>query len=216
MSKQATDYKPDPNNANKGTERGVYMLEKSLEETGLGRSIVVDKNGVVIAGNKTLQAAIDAGLIEVKEVETDGKQLVVVRRTDLDLSEDERARKLAYFDNRAGQVGLDWDSEQLLADIEAGLDLESLFFDWELDNLLDAVREVQDFDPAAEWQGMPEYEHGDPSFQPVHHLILRFWTEEAMELFARFVNQTVTKKTRFINYPLDAAPADISKSEHYE
>jgi hypothetical protein len=33
--RKATDYMPDPRNANKGTERGVYMLDKSVEDTGL-------------------------------------------------------------------------------------------------------------------------------------------------------------------------------------
>ena len=44
----------DSRNANKGTERGLALLDKSLRQYGAGRSILVDKNGRVIAGNKTL------------------------------------------------------------------------------------------------------------------------------------------------------------------
>lgn len=91
------DLTPDANNANKGTQRGVYMVEHSLEQYGAGRSILVDKSGRVIAGNKTLQAAIEKGF-DVEVVKTDGKRLVVVQREDLDLTEDDRARLLAYAD----------------------------------------------------------------------------------------------------------------------
>jgi hypothetical protein len=112
------------------------MVEASLRETGAGRSIVLDKDGRIIAGNKTFEAASDIGL-PVRIVETDGRELVAVKRTDLDLSDDTgAARKLAYYDNRAGQVGLEWDAEVLLGDIGAGLDLSAMFRQDELDELL--------------------------------------------------------------------------------
>lgn len=134
------DLIPDPANANKGTERGAYMVSQSLAQLGAGRSIVTDQNGQVIAGNKTLQAAVDLG-IPVKVVQTDGKELVVVQRTDLDLNDQTgRARQLAYADNRAGEVGLAWDAEQLLSDIEAGLKLDDFFRGDELDALLATVQ----------------------------------------------------------------------------
>ena len=127
---------PDRKNANKGTERGRYMVEASLRETGAGRSIVLDKDGRIIAGNKTFEAASDIGL-PVRIVETDGRELVAVKRTDLDLDDDTgTARKLAYYDNRAGQVGLEWDAEIMLGDIGAGLDLSAMFRQDELDELL--------------------------------------------------------------------------------
>ena len=55
MAKRKAEYEgiqPDTKNANKGTERGRYMVEASLRETGAGRSIVLDKDGRIIAGNK--------------------------------------------------------------------------------------------------------------------------------------------------------------------
>jgi hypothetical protein len=55
----------------------------------------------------------------------------------LDLSDDTgKARKLAYYDNRAGQVGLDWDAEVLLADLQSGVDMSNLFDQSELDAML--------------------------------------------------------------------------------
>jgi hypothetical protein len=140
--KATTDYggiQPDRKNANKGTERGRYMVEASLRETGAGRSILLDKDGRIIAGNKTFEAASDIGL-PVRVVETDGTELVAVKRTDLDLDDDTgTARKLAYYDNRSAQVGLDWDAEQMLADLGAGLDLSAMFKQDELDELLATI-----------------------------------------------------------------------------
>ena len=154
-----TDYsgiRPDTKNANKGTERGRYMVEASLRETGAGRSILLDKDGRIIAGNKTFEAASDIGL-PVRVVETDGTELVAVKRTDLDLDDDTgTARKLAYYDNRAAQVGLDWDAEQLLGDISAGLDLSAMFRQDELDSLLSSLKE-----PPKPWA--PEEVYSDPN-----------------------------------------------------
>ena len=122
---RVADLVPDGRNANRGTPRGRAVLDKSLQELGAGRSILVDRNGRIIAGNKTHEAAAGAGLEDVIIVETDGTQLVAVKRVDLDL-DDEAARRLAYADNRAAQLGLEWDVEQLAADLEAGLDLGGL------------------------------------------------------------------------------------------
>jgi hypothetical protein len=131
------DLAPDPRNANRGTERGRYMLEQSLRECGAGRSILADKEGRIIAGNKTLEVA-EALDIPVRVVETDGHELVVVQRSDLDL-DSEQARKLAYYDNRASEVGLDWDASQIAADLETGLDLSSMFRESELAAVLKTV-----------------------------------------------------------------------------
>ena len=134
--KDISDITPDLANANKGTERGVFQLEESLRSYGAGRSIVTDKNGVVLAGNKTLESAADLGL-SIEVVKTDGTRLVVVQRTDLDLSNgDSKARELAYADNRTSEVGLEWNAEQIAADLGAGVDLGKMFRKDELDEIL--------------------------------------------------------------------------------
>lgn len=109
--------KPDRQNANKGTQHGRGLLEKSLRKFGAGRSILADKDGNIIAGNKTLDAAAEIGL-PVRVVETDGHELVVVKRTDLDLYSDKAARQLAYADNKVAELDLEWDEEQIAADFE--------------------------------------------------------------------------------------------------
>ncbi len=139
---------PDLRNANKGTQRGRRALDNSLRQYGAGRSILVDKHGRIIAGNKTVERAADLGLENVVIVETDGTQLVAVKRTDLDLENgDDRARLLAYADNRSGQLDLDFDIEVMAADLEAGLDLSGLWTDLELEEL---GAEVPDFAPVDE------------------------------------------------------------------
>ena len=47
----------DRKNANKGTQAGLRALDKSLRDLGAGRSILVDKHGEIIAGNKTTEKA---------------------------------------------------------------------------------------------------------------------------------------------------------------
>tara|TARA_R100000808_G_scaffold9072_1_gene25215 strand:- start:375 stop:965 length:591 start_codon:yes stop_codon:yes gene_type:complete len=131
-----SDLTFDSNNANRGTERGTRTLETSLQQYGAGRSILIDKNGTIIAGNKTAEVAGQIGIESVRVVETTGNELVAVQRTDLDLTSDAEARELAYADNRVGELSLDWDSSALLNDIENGIDVSKFFSDNEIDKLL--------------------------------------------------------------------------------
>lgn len=201
-----TDLKPDRRNANRGTVRGRALLEDSLRRHGAGRSILADKHGNVIAGNKTLESAADIGL-PVRFVQTDGTELVVVQRTDLDLDSDS-GRSLAYLDNRVAELDLSWDVAELLADRDAGLDLAAVgFSDFELAQLLG---EVPDFDPLAEWQGMPAFEQDDQS--PIHRVVVSFMRAEDVEAFAVAIGQTVTLGTKGITFPADRANFRISCS----
>lgn len=132
-----TNLKFDEHNANKGTERGKELLEQSVTELGAGRSILSDKNGQIIAGNKTLAAAQKAGL-KMRVVTANRDELVVVQREDLDLSDPSgEARRLAYLDNRVAELDLAWDASQIAEDAAAGMDFDSLgFLDKELQSLL--------------------------------------------------------------------------------
>lgn len=132
--KTISDYKLNLRNPNRGTERGVYMVEQSFQQLGAGRSIVTDGKGGVIAGNHSMQAAESVGIRDVIEIETDGNQLVVVKRTDLDLDDpnDDTARRLAIADNRASEVGLSWDADVLWSYLEQGTDLSDMWHDDEL------------------------------------------------------------------------------------
>lgn len=107
------DLRLDSKNANKGTQRGLAMLSDSIGQLGMGRSILADKNGVIIAGNKTFGRANDAGIKKIQTVHTTGDELVVVVRDDLDLEKDDRAMRLAIADNRVAEIDLDWNVDVL-------------------------------------------------------------------------------------------------------
>jgi hypothetical protein len=123
----------DAENANLGTERGTAMLQRSLQENGPGRAVLIDRQNRGIAGNKTLEAAIAAG-IPLNIIDTYGEALLVHRRLDLDLDDPTgTARRMAYMDNRAGELNLAWDVQQIKQDHEAGLDTTEFFFPRELE-----------------------------------------------------------------------------------
>lgn len=128
------DLIPDEKNANRGTPRGEAMLERSLREYGAGRSILLDRNNRIIAGNKTAEQAYAIGLDDVVIVETDGRKVVAVKRTDIDL-DTPQGRELALADNRVGQVSLDWDP-QVLADLGDIADVTKFWDEREIDELL--------------------------------------------------------------------------------
>lgn len=143
--KTVADLRPDLKNANRGTQRGRGMLEKSLRDYGAGRSILTDKNGIIIAGNKVAEVAGQIDL-PVREIRTKGNELVVVRRMDLDLEKDKAARELSIADNRVGQVSLDWDPD-ILKELSAEIDLGQF---WVEDELSEVLKIVPDFQPVSE------------------------------------------------------------------
>ena len=132
-----TDFQPDKANANVGTQQGRRVLDHSIGKLGLGRSILVDKHGNVIAGNKAQEVALDLGLEDAIVVKTKGDKLVVVQREDLDLYEGDTARQLAYADNRSSEMGLEWDIEQIVTDLDAGIELQGIFGDDALKEMLE-------------------------------------------------------------------------------
>lgn len=54
-------------------------------------------------------------------------------------------------------------------------------------------------DPAAEWQGMPEFEHED--LTPKQSINVHFKSSEDAAAFAKLVGQTITENTKAIWYP---------------
>ena len=106
--KTIADLTPDGENFNKHTEFGTKLLEDSLRKFGAGRSILVDKDGNIIAGNSTTETAAAIGMEDVIVVPTDGKKLVVVQRTDLSLDSPE-GREMALADNMTALKGIDLD-----------------------------------------------------------------------------------------------------------
>lgn len=121
------EIKYDPKNFRIHSDRNKSIIRKSLEECGAGRSVLMDKENYLIAGNGVYEEAQALG-IPVRVVETDGKELVVIKRTDLNLNDDRR-KLLALADNHASDTSeFDMDlvienfSDDLLKEWEFSLD----------------------------------------------------------------------------------------------
>ena len=99
---------PDNKNFNKGTEYGQHLVEESLRKFGAGRSVLLDKNNRLIGGNKVIENAAIIGLDNVIIVETDGNQIVAVKRNDIDL-DTAKGREFALADNATSKANLAWD-----------------------------------------------------------------------------------------------------------
>ena len=108
---------PDNKNFNKGTQFGDHLMDESLRKFGLGRSILIDKNNRIIAGNKTAEKAADIGFTDVVVVEVDGNQLVAVKRKDIDL-DSAKGRELALADNATGKANLCFDTDLIMQEAE--------------------------------------------------------------------------------------------------
>lgn len=108
----------DKKNYRKHSEQNKKRIRKSLTECGAGRSVLVDKDGCLIAGNGVYEQAEKMG-IKTRVVETDGTELVVVKRTDIG-TDDPKRKTLALADN-ATSDGVEWDMENIAADFDVSV-----------------------------------------------------------------------------------------------
>jgi hypothetical protein len=132
----------DENNANEGTERGRYMVEESIRRFGFADAGTLDKNNKLLNGEKRTEVASEISLSDDAIIlDVDGTRPVYLRRKDLDLDDpqDDRARQLAYFLNRSQEVSLRWNTSQVIADIEAGVDLNAMFNESEVATMYDKL-----------------------------------------------------------------------------
>lgn len=94
--------KLDKRNYRKHNDRNKRLIKKSLEECGVGRSIVIDNENEIIAGNGVFEQARKLDM-PIKVIETDGNQLIAIKRTDL-ATNDEKRKKLAILDNSTSDL----------------------------------------------------------------------------------------------------------------
>lgn len=113
MKNDINEIKFDKRNYRKHDKKNKSLIKKSLEKFGAGRSIVIDAEGEIIGGNGVYEQAQKLGL-KTKIVETDGSELVVVKRTDLK-TDDEKRKALAVMDNSTSDTS-EFDLELLTAD----------------------------------------------------------------------------------------------------
>ena len=111
---QIKDIKFDERNYRIHSEKNKQLIRKSINECGLARSVVVDNENCLIGGNGVV-SQLDKNT-KVKVIETDGSELVVVKRTDLN-TDDEKRKKLAVMDNSTSDSS-EFDLELLSVDFE--------------------------------------------------------------------------------------------------
>lgn len=128
-----TEIKFDKRNYRKHGEKNKNLINKSLVECGAGRSILVDNNNEIIAGNGVYEQAQALG-IKTRVVETKGDELVVVKRLDIN-SDDEKRKKLAVLDNSTSDSS-EFDMELLASDFD-NIDLVDLGIDVDVSEALE-------------------------------------------------------------------------------
>lgn len=143
--------KPDEANPRSHNPRNIGMIVDSLQKVGAARSIVIDEDNVILAGNGVIEAAAQAGIENVRIIEANGSEIIAVRRSGLT---PEQRTLLKYYDNRTTDTST-FDPSQIAADLEAGLDLSGMFYPEELSAILeqaadDVLPEFKEYDESVE------------------------------------------------------------------
>ena len=140
------EIKFDTKNYRTHDDKNKKLILKSLKKCGAGRSILIDKQGEIIAGNGAYEQAKNLN-IPVKIIETDGSELIAIKRTDLD-TESKKRKELALADNSTSD-NVTWD----LSNLKSDFDLSELP-EWGLEGLV----EVEQLDPEITEDEVPSNE----------------------------------------------------------
>jgi ParB-like chromosome segregation protein Spo0J len=126
----------DPRNARRHDRRNLDAIKASLAASGQLKPIVLDAEGVVLAGNGTCAAARELGWTHVAAVKTPLRGVA--------------ARAFAIRDNRTAELAT-WDADELAAQLEEisaageGITSEDMgFLESELDALLKGLGENEE------------------------------------------------------------------------
>ena len=140
-NKKISDLIPDDKNFNKGSEFGNSLIEKSFRKFGAGRSILLDKNNKIIAGNKSVENAFSIGIEDVQIIESDGKRIIAVKRTDIDLDSPE-GREMALADNASAKANIVFEAELIEAEFN-----EASINEWGIETSKQANKQKQELKP---------------------------------------------------------------------
>ena len=163
------DLKSDHKNARKRTDRSSSLIKESLEKFGAARSIVIDEENRILAGNGTIEGAKAAGIKNLRVIETDGKEIIAVKRTGL--TEEDKVG-LALADNRTSDLS-EWDAE-MLKQLSEEQDLEPWFNEGDLAELIGEPEKIEgltDPDDAPEVPEEPITKEGDLYILGNHRLL---------------------------------------------
>lgn len=116
--------------------RNKAMIEDSLRRNGFARSIVLNEKNEILAGNGTTEMATIVGMKKVRVIDTDGDEIIAVRRNNLTL---QQQMELALYDNRTGDGELRYDPFVLKDYASMGVPLEDMFTAGELEKIFDGL-----------------------------------------------------------------------------
>ncbi|SHJ05378.1 hypothetical protein SAMN05443429_10871 [Cruoricaptor ignavus] len=137
-----SDLHQDDKNFNKHTERGMALLEKSIEKVGVIESITVSSDDKIISGNarhEVMGRKFDG--VEPIVIETDGTRPVIFKRTDIQ-SDTKQFHEAALLANTVAKKNIDLDLSLIeeVAVEEYGIEIEELGVEqtvWDTDFNLD-------------------------------------------------------------------------------
>lgn len=127
VNKNINDITPYVNNP-RNNDAAVNKVAASIGQFGFKVPIVIDKNGIIVAGHTRHKAAQKIGLKEVPCIIAD------------DLTPDQ-IKAFRLVDNKTAEYAT-WDTELLDAELE-GLDIDLSEFDFELSD--GDVPDIEDF-----------------------------------------------------------------------
>jgi DNA modification methylase len=146
-----SDLKQDHKNARKRTETSASLLKESLQRYGPARSIVIDEDDRILAGNGTVEAALNLGIEGLRIVDASPNEIIAVRRTGL--TEDQKVG-LALADNRTADLA-EWDAE-MLHRLSEEHDIAPWFEDGDLEALLEQVEQLDPVEGKTDPDEAPE------------------------------------------------------------
>jgi ParB-like chromosome segregation protein Spo0J len=183
--------KPHPKNYKEHPKDQLQHLCKSIKENGVYRNVIIAKDKTILAGHGIVLAC---------------KQLKIQRIKTLELNikaNDPKAIKLLVVDNEVNHLG-EIDDRALSGILKEILNTSDLlgtgYDEMKLANLLLVSRpksEILDFNEAAEWVGMPDFEHipNTPS------LIVHFRNIKDKLAFQKNIDSKITEKTKSVWWP---------------
>lgn len=134
-TRRLSDIKPYPNNPRKN-DNAVDGVAESIKQCGYCAPIIVDENGIILAGHTRLKALKRLGW----------KQAEVVIRDGLT---EEQKRKYRLLDNKTGEIAL-WDTELLQAEL-VDINFDGYDFGFDMDTpgevIEDEAPEVDEIKP---------------------------------------------------------------------
>jgi hypothetical protein len=157
------NLKHDHKNARKRTDRSAMLIAESLKRYGAARSIVIDEENRILAGNGTIEGAKAAGIQNVRIIDADGDELIAVRRAGL--TEDEKVG-LALADNRTSDLS-EWDGA-MLHQLSEEHDVSTWFDKSELNELIGIEEELDENSPYTNKTIAPIYDPSGTQHKPEH------------------------------------------------